>query len=189
MASAVATPLESQFSTIAGVSSMTSQSTSGLDQDHAAVRPRPQYRRAPRRTCRPPSARRRASCRTNMPTPPSLSKGQSGRLADPLHRAELAARCRCRRSTSMPRRCWRAHLDGGRRGAGQGLRRAEIRGARAGRSRGAGRARHRHRRRSRPPSQNGQRQPADRHAVRRARRRSLIQANGQLLERRALPPP
>ena len=40
MAAAVATPLEKQFSTIAGIDSMTSTSTLGQHADHAAVRAR-----------------------------------------------------------------------------------------------------------------------------------------------------
>ena len=39
MASAVATPLENQFSTIAGLESMTSVNSLGLDADHAGIRP------------------------------------------------------------------------------------------------------------------------------------------------------
>ena len=45
MASSVATPLEKQFSTIAGLDSMTSTNIQGIDQHHAAIRPDPQYRR------------------------------------------------------------------------------------------------------------------------------------------------
>ena len=42
MASAVATPLENQFSTIAGLISMTSVELAGRHADHAGVRPQPQ---------------------------------------------------------------------------------------------------------------------------------------------------
>ena len=44
MASSVATPLEKQFSLIAGLDSMTSQSGQGTDPHHAAVPSRPQHR-------------------------------------------------------------------------------------------------------------------------------------------------
>ncbi len=68
MASAVATPLENQLSTIAGVDSMTSTNGVGTTQDHPPVQPGPRYRcRCPgcagghipgdplscRKTCRP----------------------------------------------------------------------------------------------------------------------------------------
>ncbi len=43
MASAVAQPLERQFSTIAGLDSMTSSSSQGAHPDHAAVQPEPQH--------------------------------------------------------------------------------------------------------------------------------------------------
>ncbi len=48
MASSVATPLERQFGRIAGVTEMTSSSTLGSTQHHAAVRSEPQYRRRAR---------------------------------------------------------------------------------------------------------------------------------------------
>ena len=80
--------------------------TSTVDQrqhhDHAAVRARPQHRRrgAGRaggdRRGRAPAARRHADAAV-------VPQGQPGRLADPLPRADLARRCRCRRWTSTPR--------------------------------------------------------------------------------------
>ena len=57
MASTVAAPLERQFGQIAGITQMTSTQHARLDLDHAAVRPQPQHRRAPRRTCRRRSPR------------------------------------------------------------------------------------------------------------------------------------
>ena len=45
MASSVATVLERQFTTIAGIDSMRSQSSTGQTSDHAPVRPQPGYRR------------------------------------------------------------------------------------------------------------------------------------------------
>ena len=44
MASSVATPLEREFSTIAGIESMCSTNSQGSDADHDSVRSRPQYR-------------------------------------------------------------------------------------------------------------------------------------------------
>ncbi len=83
MASAVATPLEKQFSTIAGVDSMTfDQLARARTADHAPVRPEPQHRRGRpgragghrrarpascRRTCRAPPCTRRST----PPTSPS----------------------------------------------------------------------------------------------------------------------
>ena len=43
MASSVATPLEKQFSTIAGIESMTSIEFTGIDQHHYPVRTLPKY--------------------------------------------------------------------------------------------------------------------------------------------------
>ena len=71
MASAVAKPLENQFSTIAGVDSMTSTSSPGHDPHHPAILPRPQYRR--RRPGRAigdrgqPAQAARRSCRIRRP--------------------------------------------------------------------------------------------------------------------------
>ena len=59
-----------------------------------------------------------------------------------------------------------AHLDGQRRGAGAGLRRGPLRRARRSGSAPAGRLRHRHRR-GRQRDLERQRQPADRHDLRR----------------------
>ena len=81
MASAVALPLEKQFSTIAGLTSINSTSSQGQTQHHAAVRFEPQHRRGRagcpgddragpaarfRRTCR----RRRRCRRTTRPISP-----------------------------------------------------------------------------------------------------------------------
>ena len=100
----------------------------------------------PRRTCRRRSPRPRASCRRDMPTPPSYQKVNPADSADPLPRAHLddAAALDGRRVRRDAARA--AHLDDQRRGAGAGLRLAEVRRARPARSERAGRARHRHRR-------------------------------------------
>ena len=63
MASAVATPLEKQFSTIAGIDNMTSIVEPRLDVDHASVRARPQHRRGRAGRAGGDRARRCASCR------------------------------------------------------------------------------------------------------------------------------
>ena len=145
MASSVATPLEKQFSTIAGIDAMTSSSAPGhrrsitlqfaLDRDIDAAAQDVQAAISAAARQLPP----------NMPAPPSYPQGEPGRLAGALPRADLddaaavdvneyaetLSRSASRRSTAW-RRC--------RCSA------AEVRGARAARSRRARRARHRHRR-------------------------------------------
>ena len=165
MASAVATPLESQFSTIAGIDSMTSSSTQGSHPDHDPVQARPQHRRAPRRTCSRPSRPSLRKLPPNMPTPPTLRKVNP---ADPpimfmAMRSDTLPMSEGRRICRNPAGAPAFHPR--RRGAGQCLRRAEIRGAHPGRPGGAGRAADRHR----PACQRGrrrQRQSRDRHAER-----------------------
>ena len=51
MAASVATPLEKQFSTIAGVTSISSTQLAGQHEHHAAVRSRAATSTPPRRTC------------------------------------------------------------------------------------------------------------------------------------------
>ena len=74
MASSVATPLEKQFSTIAGIDSMTSTSALGAHADHAPVQPRPRTSTPPRRTCRRRSRKAAPLLPPGMPTPPSYRK-------------------------------------------------------------------------------------------------------------------
>ena len=73
MASSVATPLERQFSTIAGVQSMSSTNSQGTTQITVqftlAATSTP-----PRRTSRPPSPRPEGLLPANMPHPPSYQK-------------------------------------------------------------------------------------------------------------------
>ncbi len=128
MAAAVATPLEKQFSTIAGLDQMTSSSTQGSTQHHAAVHARPRHRRGGRRTCRRRSPRRCASCRRASCRPryqkvnPADAPILYLALTSP-HAAAVDAR-RVRRDVPGA-----AHLDGGGRGAGAGVRLAEVRRA------------------------------------------------------------
>ena len=63
MASAVATPLEKQFSTIAGIDNMTSTQQPGLHQRSPSSSASTATSTPPRRTCRRPSPRCSASCR------------------------------------------------------------------------------------------------------------------------------
>ena len=83
MASAVASPLERQFTTIAGLDAMTSSSAhrqhatsrcSSISTATSTARPS---------TCRRRSRRRCRCCRPGMPAPPSFRKVEPGRPADP----------------------------------------------------------------------------------------------------------
>ena len=121
MASAVATPLEKQFSTIAGIDNMTSTSALGSTQHHDPVHARPQHRRR--------GAGRSGDDRQDAQEPAAghhsavVPEGESGRPADPVLRvhvdadADLGAR-RVRRDVHGA-----AHLDDSGRGAGERVRR------------------------------------------------------------------
>ena len=96
MASSVATPLEREFSTIAGIESMNSHQLAGQHLDHRAVRARPQHRR--RRAGHPgrhlegrrtPAAQHAAAA--------VLPEGEPGRAAGLLPGARIRPRCRCTR--------------------------------------------------------------------------------------------
>ena len=109
MAASVASPIERQLSTIAGITSMTSSSSLGTTRDHHPVRPQPQHRR--RRARRADRARRRAAPAADRDDDAAvLPQGQSGRLSDPVHQPEFRRRCRCRRSTNTPSSCWRSRF-------------------------------------------------------------------------------
>ena len=134
MASAVATPLESQFSTIAGIDSMTSSSTSGLDLDHHPVQARPQSSTARRRTFSPRSQTAAAQAAAEHADAAVAAQSESRRHADHVHGAALRHACRCTKvdkyaETLLARQL--STLDG--RGAGQCPRRAEICRAHSGR--------------------------------------------------------
>ena len=90
MASSVATPLEKQFSTIAGIDSMTSTNSLGQSQHHHSVQSEPQYRRRRAGRAGRDRAGRRANFRRNMPTPPTFQQGEPGRSADPVSGADFA---------------------------------------------------------------------------------------------------
>ena len=74
MASAVATPLERQFTTIAGIDSMTSTSALGFTQITIQFDARRATSTPPRRTCRRRSPRRARLLPPDMPTPPTYQK-------------------------------------------------------------------------------------------------------------------
>ena len=168
MASAVATPLEKQFSTIAGLDSMTSTSAPG---HHARSRCSSTWTATStprRRTCsrRSPGALRQLP--PDMPTPPSYQKVNPADqpvlyLALTSPTLPLSDGGRVRRDADGP-----AHLDGQRRGAGAGLRLAEVRRARAGRPQHARPHAASASTRCTQAVQQRQREPADRHAVRHA---------------------
>ena len=163
MAAAVATPLEKQFSTIAGVDQMTSSSTQGttqvtlqfaLDRDIDAAAQDVQTAIS--------LARRQLPA--DMSIPPSYRKVNPADmpifyLAVTSGHAAAVSGQRIRRDPDGA-----AHLDGERGGAGAGLRLASLCGARAGGSAGPRRPAHRHRR-SRAGAGTGQPQPAHRNAA------------------------
>ena len=129
MAAAVATPLENQFSTIAGLNSMSSSNSLGNTQitlefdlarklDGAAVDVRPPLPKPP-------------ACSPGHAHAAYLHQGQSRRPADSLYRPHFAHAApldprRVRRNPHRP-----AHFHDLRRGAGPGAGRPEIRRARA----------------------------------------------------------
>ena len=187
MASSVATPLEKQFSTIAGLDSMTSTQHPGQHQHHAAVRPRRATSTPPRRTCRRRSPQTQSATAAGDAEPAVVSQ----RSIPPISRSSTSASARSTLPISTGRRVRRdlprpAHLDGQRRRAGAGVRLAEVRRAHPARSQGAGHARHRHRRGRRPRSRT--RTSTCRPARSTARiRRSPSQANGPADQRRRVP--
>ena len=162
MASSVATPLEKQFSTIAGIDAMTSQSALGstsitlqfaLDRniDAAAA----DVQAAISQTLR--------QLPQNI-VPPSYQKVDPSAVADPLLRAALDD------APALPARRIRrdvpgaAHFDGVGRRAGAGVRLPEVRGAHPARPAGHGDAEDRHRR-GRRRGEYRQRQSSDGRAV------------------------
>ena len=132
MGSSVATPLENQFSMIAGLESMTSVNSLGSTQitlefdlnrslDGAAVDVQGAITQAARLLPQ------------GMPTPPTFTKVNPADqpilyLVDHLDDAAAVDARRVRRDPDRP-----AHLDGQRRGAGAGARQPEIRRPRAAR--------------------------------------------------------
>ena len=121
MASAVATPLEKQFSTIPAVDSMTSTSSLGstpitlqfaLDRNIDAAA----------QDVQAAISRRAAPAAAADDDAADVPQGQSGRLADLLSSRSPRRRCRCRRSTSTPRTRSRSASRRSRRRAGQRLR-------------------------------------------------------------------
>ena len=102
MASSVATPLENQFSMIAGLESMTSTNSLGTTQVilEFDLEPKPRWR-----------CRRRAG-RHHAGLPPAAAghahtadvrQGESGGPAHPLPRSRPPKHCRSRRSTNTPK--------------------------------------------------------------------------------------
>ena len=107
MASSVATPLEREFSTIAGIQSMNSHELAGQHRPSPCSSRWTARSTPPRRTFRPPSRAPAAAC------PPACR----GRL--PIRRSTrpssrcstwrwIPTRCRSTPSTNTPTRCWRS---------------------------------------------------------------------------------
>ena len=126
MASAVATPLEKQFSTIPGVDSMTSVSSLGsaqitlqftLDRDIDAAAADVQAAIAKTARQLPP----------DMPSPPTYNKVNPGGRARSFHRHVVAHAAAFGRGQLRRKFAGAAHLDDQRRGAGFRLWLAAIR--------------------------------------------------------------
>ncbi len=126
--SSVATPLEKQFSTIAGVTSISSTQQPGQHQHHPAVRLEPRHRL--RGAGRPVDDRAvGALAAAGHAVAAVVPEGQPGRSADPLPDPQLEDDAAVEASTSTPNGARAAALDGQRRRRRQRLRRAEIRGS------------------------------------------------------------
>ncbi len=145
MASTVATPLEREFSTIAGIQQMSSTNSQGSTSitvqfslgrniDAAA-----QDVQAAHCLGRRPAAAQHAA-------PAVLSEGESGRAGGALPNGGFRHAAAVHRDRVRGHHAGAAHLHGWRRLAGAGLRRAEVRGAGASGSGQAGRGQHRYRR-------------------------------------------
>ncbi len=160
MAAAVATPLEKQFSAIAGVDSISSTNSTGQHADHPAVRPGSQHRRRragragddrtpprqlPRRAC----PRRRRCQKVNPADSADHLPGAVARQTLPLSQVnEYAETVLAQRHVHRDAASPRSNIQGS-----QKLRRAHRRGpARAGVARGIGIDRGGHGGRSRPTS-------------------------------------
>ena len=170
MASAVASPIERQLTTISGVDSMTSSSGMGNSQvtlqfdlarsmDSAAV------------DVQTALSEVMPLLPAGMPNPPTFRK-QNPADQDIMQLSLISSSLSLRALDDYAETLLRAaHLDGQRRLAGAGAGRAEVRRPRAGRSRQAARAADRDQR-SRSGAAELERQPADRPAVRARTRRS-----------------
>ena len=82
MAASVATPLEKQFTRIAGVTEMTSRSSVGSRAGHAAIRSEPRHQRGGARSAGGHQLRRRISARES-----SLSFPDTGKSIRPTSRS------------------------------------------------------------------------------------------------------
>ena len=131
MASAVATPLERQFTTIAGLDSMISNSSQGstnitlqfdLSRDIDGATVDVETAIAEAMPLLPPG----------MPTPPSFRKANPGDSAHHQHLPDVAHHAAFRSGRVRRDHGGAAHFDGGRRCAGAGFRFRQVCGAGAG---------------------------------------------------------
>ena len=179
MASAVATPLEKQFSTIAGLDAMTSTSAPRRDRsitlqfalDRNIDAAAQDVQAAIAKTLAPAAAGHH---------PAVVPEGESGRPADPVLRAHVDAAAAARQldeyaETFIAQRISTVHG----RGAGERVRLAEVRGAHPARSAGAGEPRQIGIDEVADAIDSAEREPADGRAVG-PDQPYTVQANGQL---------
>ena len=187
MASAVALPLEKQFATIAGVTSISSSSFQGTHQHHAAVRPVAGTSTPPRRTCSRMIARAARSAAAADAGAAVVPEGQPDRLPghDPRARVGHAAAVDAGRVRAVDDRA--APVDDQRRGPGQRDGLAEVRGADRRRSAGSWRPRASASTRWRPPfrTPTSTCRPA---SIQGAEQQYVVQTNGQLMRAAAFGP-
>ena len=195
MAASVATPLERQFSTIAGLDSMTSSSALGSTSITLQFNLSRDLDAAAQDVQAAIAAAGRAAAAEHADAA-DVPEGQPRGLADPLSLAGVDDAAAIDAGRVRADDDGAAHLDGPRRRPGAGVRVAEVRGADPARPEGARRPRHRDRR-GRPGRAQRQRQPADRDALRQAPvlhrgsrrpahpRRGLRTADRDLPQRRA----
>ena len=164
MANSVATPLEKQFSTIAGITSISSQQQPGQHEHHPAVRLEPRHRLGG--AGRPVDDRAHlALAAAGHAVAAVVPEGQPGRPAGAVPDPELADDAAVAGRPVRGDRARAAAVDGQRRGRRQRLRRAEIRGPHRRRPDPARGAPDRHRP-GRQRDRRRERQPPDRHALR-----------------------
>ena len=105
MANTVATPLEREFTSLQGISSINSTSSIGATRITLQFDLSRNIDAAAQDVQAAISAASR-DLPQNMPQPPDVPKGESGGIADYLYRAVVRSLCRCRRWMSTQKSTW-----------------------------------------------------------------------------------